>query len=166
MRAFPHRDFRFLVLGWSSCQFRAFLVGFCVHAGLFPTGVFATQLIVGPERGPMSFPILKRVPGVPLILYCSRSFGTCVIILFYRLRFFSVFDHVTVCNCIASVCMSIVCTCNVRVYRSSSWDRHVPIMSMYPVALARSNVCLFVCLFVKLFIIVASAACSLFAQFS
>ena len=48
---------------------------------------------------------------------------------------------VTVCNGIASVCMSIVCTCSVRVYRPSSWDRHVPIVRTYPVAaLARSNV--------------------------
>ncbi len=49
-------------------------------AGLFPTGVFAIfsgSLLVQNEGLCLS-PFLKRVPGVPLILYRPRGFGTCV----------------------------------------------------------------------------------------
>ena len=51
----------------------------------------------------MSFPILKRVPGVPLILYRSRDYGTCVIFIFIVGGSFFGFIP---CNGTVSVCMS------------------------------------------------------------
>ena len=49
--AFPHRGFCYLVLGPCPCQFRAFLVGFCVHAGLFPTGVLLLSSLLVQSEG-------------------------------------------------------------------------------------------------------------------